>query len=114
MIEDGETDASPRAEGIHSLIKAHIKLSTLDLFDAWQAMRPAVTNQLKELKYMRASQQVSIPLDVSGVLFEAIRGWVSHKALRKVLEQRQLLQSHSKLPVLGPSHPHMDCRVFIP
>ena len=91
IIEDGETNESPRAEGIHSLIKAHIKISTLDLFDAWQAIRPAVINQLKELKYMRASQQVSIPLDVSGVLFEAIRGWVSHMALRKVQEQRQLL-----------------------
>jgi hypothetical protein len=91
MIQDGGTNTSPRAEGIHSLIKAHIKISTLDLFNVWQAMRPAVTNQLKELKYMRASQQVSMPLDVSGVLFEAIRGWVSHKALRKVLEQRQLL-----------------------
>jgi hypothetical protein len=96
MIEDGETNTSPRAEGIHSLIKAHIKISTLDLFDAWQAMRPAVTNQLKELKYMRASQQVSMPLDVSGVLFEAIRGWVSHKALRKVLEQWQLLSKPLK------------------
>lgn len=91
MIEDGETNTSPRAEGIHSLIKAHIKISTLDLFDVWQAIRPAVTNQLKELKYVRASQQVSMPLDVSGVLFEAIRGWVSHKAMRKVLEQWQLL-----------------------
>ncbi|OAQ60872.1 mutator-like element transposase [Pochonia chlamydosporia 170] len=96
MIEDGVTNSSPRAEGIHSLIKAHIKISTLDLFDVWQAMRPAVTNQLKELKYMRASQQVSMPLDVSGVLFEAVRGWVSHKALRKVLEQRQLLSKPLK------------------
>lgn len=40
---------------------------------------------------MCASQQISGPLDISGVLFEAIRGWVSHKALRKVLEQWQLL-----------------------
>lgn len=47
MIEDGETNASPRAEGIHSLINAHIKLSTLGLFNAWQAMRPVVINQLK-------------------------------------------------------------------
>lgn len=79
------------------MIKAHIKISTLDLFDAWQSMRPAVINQLKELKYVRASQQLSMPLDVSGVLFEAIRGWVSHKALRKVQEQRQLLSK----PLLG-------------
>ncbi len=96
MEEFRETNRAIRAEGIHSLIKAHIKISTLDLLDVWQAMRPAITNQLKELKYIRASQQVSVPLDVSGVLFEAIRGWVSHKALRKVLEQRQLLSKPLK------------------
>lgn len=45
---------------------------------------------------MRASQQASIPLDISGILFEAIRGWVSHMALRKVQEQRQLLSKSLK------------------
>lgn len=40
---------------------------------------------------MRASEQVPVPLDVSGVLFEATQGWALHKALRKVLEQTQLL-----------------------
>ena len=79
MAEDGETNPSARAEGIHSLMKAHIKISTLDLFDVWQAMKPAVANQLKGLKYMRASQRVSMPIDISGVSFEAIREWVSHK-----------------------------------
>ncbi|KAJ6788687.1 hypothetical protein PWT90_07147 [Aphanocladium album] len=98
LVEDGGTNLSSRAEGIHSLLKAHIKISTLDLFDVWQAMRPAVTNQLKELKYVRASQQVSMPLDVSGVVFEAVRGWVSHRALRKVQEQRQLLSKPLKNP----------------
>ncbi|KAK7595651.1 hypothetical protein V3481_002301 [Fusarium oxysporum f. sp. vasinfectum] len=85
--------ATSRAEGIHSLIKSHIKTSTLDLFDTWQAIRPAIANQLKELKHIRVSQQVRIPLDISGVLFEAIRGWVSHQALRKVQEQQQLLSA---------------------
>lgn len=61
-------------------------------------MRPAVTNQLKELKYVRASQQVLMPLDVSGVVFEGVRGWVSHRALRKVQEQRQLLSKPFKNP----------------
>ncbi len=42
--EVGETNTAVRAEGIHSLIKAHIKKSTLDLFDVRQAMRPAITN----------------------------------------------------------------------
>ena len=54
-------------------------------------MKHAITNQLKELKHLRNSQQLRTPLDVSGVLFDAVRGWVSHEALRKVQEQRHLL-----------------------
>lgn len=54
-------------------------------------MKPAITNQLRELSHVRASQQLRIPLDISGVLFEAIRGWVSHQALRKVQEQQRLI-----------------------
>ncbi|KAJ6436941.1 hypothetical protein O9K51_10477 [Purpureocillium lavendulum] len=84
------------AEGIHSLIKSHIKTSTFDLFDVWQAMKHAIANQLKELKHMRVSQQVRTPLAVSGVLFEAVRGWVSHQALRKVLVQLRLVKERSE------------------
>lgn len=73
-------------------MKSHIKMSTFDLFDVWQAIRHAITNQLKELRYVRVSQQMRTPLDISGTLFEAVRGWVSHSALRKVQEQRHLLQ----------------------
>jgi hypothetical protein len=73
------------------LIKSYLKTSTFDLFDAWQAIKHAISNQLKELNYVRASQQIRIPLDISGARFEAIRGWISHPALRKVQEQRQLL-----------------------
>lgn len=47
---------------------------------------------------MRVSQQLRTPLDISGVLFEAVRGWVSHEALRKVQEQRQLLQEPRQAP----------------
>lgn len=79
-----------RAEGIHSLIKAHVKASTFDIFDVWQAIKHAIPNQLRELKHLRASQQLRTPLDVSGPLFEAVRGWVSNQALRKVQLQRQL------------------------
>ena len=50
---------------------------------------------------MRASQQLSTPLDISGVLFEAIRGWVSHKALRRVQEQRQLVSKPLIQPCTG-------------
>ncbi|KAM4060893.1 MULE transposase [Hirsutella rhossiliensis] len=63
--------ATSRAEGIHSLIKSHIKTSTFDLFDVWQAMKHAITNQLKELNYIRVSQQLRTPLDVSGVMFKS-------------------------------------------
>ena len=73
----------------------------MDLFDVWQAIKPAITNQLKELKYIRANQQVRIPLDISGVLFEAIRGWVSYPALRKIQEQRQLLLKPPKASCTG-------------
>ncbi|PWI65091.1 hypothetical protein PCL_07390 [Purpureocillium lilacinum] len=97
-IKRVQTDTYSRAEGIHSLMKSHIKTSTFDLFDVWQAMKHAITNQLKELKHIRVSQQVRLPLDVSGVLFEAVRGWVSHYALRKVQEQRQLLQKPNRVP----------------
>jgi hypothetical protein len=78
-------------------MKSHIRTSTFDLFDVWQAMKHAITNQLKELKHVRVSQQIRLPLDVSGVLFEAVRGWVSHHALRKVQEQRQLYQKPSRM-----------------
>jgi hypothetical protein len=80
------------------MIKSHLKTSTFDLFDAWQAIKAAVTNQLKELDHMRVSQQIRTPLDLSGVTFEAVRGWVSHQALRKVQGQRQLLLEPLKSP----------------
>lgn len=80
------------------MIKSHIKKSNFDLFDVWQALKHAIANQLKELKHIRVSQQLRAPLDVSGVLFEAVRGWVSHHALRKVQEQRQLLQRPERAP----------------
>ncbi|KAF6522160.1 hypothetical protein HZS61_013688 [Fusarium oxysporum f. sp. conglutinans] len=86
------------AEGIHSLIKSYIKTSTFDLFDSWQAMRHAVTNQLKELNHIRASQQIRTPLDISGGMFEAVQGWVSHQALRKVQEQRKLALASPQAP----------------
>lgn len=73
----------------------------MDLFDVWQAIRPAIANQLKELKHTRASQQVSTPLDISGVLFEALQGWISHKALRKVQEERQLISKPLERPCTG-------------
>ncbi|KAF4343856.1 hypothetical protein FBEOM_2189 [Fusarium beomiforme] len=80
-----------RVEGIHGLLKSHLKKSTLDLFEAWRAMKHALLNQLAELQSNQASQQRRIPIELSGSLYSAIRGWVSHEALRKVEEQRKLL-----------------------
>ncbi|KAL9564051.1 hypothetical protein ACKAV7_011825 [Fusarium commune] len=80
-----------RVEGIHGLLKSHLKKSTLDLFEAWRAMKHALLNQLAELRSNQASQQMRIPIELSGLLYSAIRGWVSHEALRKVEEQRKLL-----------------------
>lgn len=86
----GSQRVPPTAEGIHFLIKPYIRTSTFDLFDSWQVMRQAVTNQLKELNHIRVSQQTRTPLDVFGGMFEAVQGWVSYQALRKVQEQRKL------------------------
>jgi hypothetical protein len=80
-----------RVEGIHGLLKSHLKKSTLDLFEAWRAMKHALLNQLAELRSNQASQQMRIPIELSGSLYSAIRGWISHEALRKVEEQRKLL-----------------------
>ncbi|RKK06770.1 hypothetical protein BFJ66_g17850 [Fusarium oxysporum f. sp. cepae] len=80
-----------RVEGIHWLLKSHLKQSTLNLFEAWRAMKHALLNQLAELRSNQASQQIRTPIELSGSLYSAIRGWVSHEALRKVEEQRKLL-----------------------
>jgi hypothetical protein len=75
--------------GIHALLKSHLKKSTLDLFEAWRAMKHALLNQLAELRSNRAQQQIRTPIELSGSLYSAVRGWVSHEALRKVEEQRK-------------------------
>lgn len=86
-----------RAEGIHQLIKSHMKHNKIDLFDAWRIIKLVLSNQLSELKANQARQEITIPLDTSGVLFGNIRGWVSHEALRKVDAQRARLLK--ELPV---------------
>ncbi|KAJ3454140.1 hypothetical protein MRS44_018034 [Fusarium solani] len=86
-----------RAEGIHQLIKSHMKHNKIDLFDTWRIIKLVLSNQLSELKANQARQEITIPLDISGVLFGNIRGWVSHEALRKVDAQRARLLK--ELPV---------------
>jgi hypothetical protein len=87
-----------RVEGIHGLLKGHLKTSTLDLFEAWRAMKHALLNQLSELKSNQAKQQVMMPIELSGSLYCAVRGWVSHEALRKVEGQRKLLTKKDPPP----------------
>jgi hypothetical protein len=88
-----------RVEGIHGLLKSHLKRSTLDLFEAWRAIKHALVNQLAELKSNQAKQQVRTPIELSGTLYSAVRGLVSHEALRKVEEQRKLLTTTRSSPL---------------
>ncbi|EAQ90237.1 hypothetical protein CHGG_02172 [Chaetomium globosum CBS 148.51] len=66
--------ATSRVEGIHALLKSYLRRSTLDLFEAWKAIRLAVLNQLSELQARQASQQTRTPLELSGALYGAVRG----------------------------------------
>jgi hypothetical protein len=44
--------------------KIHKQTNKYNIFDTWQAVKPAITNQLGELYHRRASQRVRIPLDI--------------------------------------------------
>ena len=83
--------ATSRGEGIHYLVKSQIKSSQLDLFDAWRFIKLAIINQISELEANQASQQINIPIELSGILYSQVRGWISHEALRKVEQQRKRL-----------------------
>ena len=83
--------ATSRVEGIHALLKSYLQRSTFDLFDAWKAIQLALQNQLAELHARQVKQQTRTPLELSGSLYGAVQGWVSHEAMRKVEEQRKLL-----------------------
>ncbi|KAL2886176.1 mutator-like element transposase [Ceratocystis lukuohia] len=93
--------ATSRVEGIHWLIKSHLGTSRFDLFDAWQAIKNAILGQMRELHKMQTSQKLRVPLDIPVAPFESVRGWVSHQALRKVQEQRQLLGKPLKASTSG-------------
>ncbi|KAJ3454861.1 hypothetical protein MRS44_013461 [Fusarium solani] len=90
-----EQYVTSRCEGIHQLIKSHMKSSQVDLFEAWRIIKLVLSNQLSELEANQARQHISTPLRLSGVLYGNIRGWISHEALQKVEAQRErLLQEH--------------------
>lgn len=43
------------------------------------------------MKSNQAKQQIRTPIELGGPLYDAVRGWVSHEALRKVELQRKLI-----------------------
>ena len=87
-----ENVVTSRGEGIHQLVKAHLRSSQLDLFEAWRSIKRAVRNQVASLHDNQAKQRLRTPIELAGKLYDIIRGWVSHEALRKVEDQRKLLQ----------------------
>lgn len=81
-----------RVEGIHALLKSYLKTNKFDLFDMWRIIKHAVENQLSELQSTQARQQTRKPTEhLGGGLFSALHGWVSHEAMKRVEEQRKLL-----------------------
>lgn len=86
-----------RVEGIHAMLKTHLQTSKSDLFEAWQAIKNAVYNQLAELRANQAIEQIQTPLELSKSLYGAVFGWISREALRMVEEQRKRL-SKGNLP----------------
>ncbi|KAF5708438.1 hypothetical protein FMUND_10602 [Fusarium mundagurra] len=82
-----------RVEGIHSLLKSHMKSSKVDLFEAFQIIKLVLMNQLTSLKSAQALEQATRPTwrtyILSGALYSQVRGWISHKALIAVDMQRE-------------------------
>lgn len=90
-----EQYVTSRGEGIHELVKAYLKTSQLDLFEAWRVIKLVLINQLTELEANQAKQRTRIPIEISGALYSNIRGWISHEALRKVdVQRKRLLQEY--------------------
>ena len=85
--------ATSRVEGIHALLKSYLKTNKFDLFDVWRTIKHAVENQLLELQSTQARQHTRKPTEhLGGSLFSSLYGWVSHEAIKKVEEQRKLLE----------------------
>ncbi|RFU74564.1 mutator-like element transposase [Trichoderma arundinaceum] len=82
-----------RVEGIHALLKSYLKTSKFNLFDVWRAIKHAVENQLSEIQSKQARQQTRKPTThANSGLFNALHGWIPHEAIKKVEEQRKLLE----------------------
>ena len=82
-----------QCEGIHHLIKTYLGSSQLDLFEAWRSIKLALVNQLEDLDTKQTQQQIRTLIELCGVLFRNIHGWISYEALRKVeLQRKRLLE----------------------
>jgi hypothetical protein len=46
---------------------------------------------METLEALQAAQQIRYPSELSGFLFDNVRGFVSHEAMRKIMQQRKLL-----------------------
>ncbi|KJZ70430.1 hypothetical protein HIM_10168 [Hirsutella minnesotensis 3608] len=92
------TKVTSRVEGIHALVKGRLKNSQEDLFIAWNKIKLAVNDQLAELRANQSYQQIQKPFGLSGQIYNAVYGWVSHKALRLVDEQKKRLEGDNNLP----------------
>ncbi|KAI8710713.1 hypothetical protein NCS52_01552300 [Fusarium sp. LHS14.1] len=71
-----------RVKGIHWLLKSHLKVSTLDLFEAWRSIKHALLNQLAELKANQAKQKIQTPIELSGTLYGADSATVRQRLLQ--------------------------------
>lgn len=86
-----EQYVTSRGKGIHQVIKAHLKTSQADLFEAWRIIKLVLSNQLAELNANQAKQNIRKPLQLSGALYSNVHGRISHEALWKVEAQRERL-----------------------
>jgi len=90
-----------RVEGIHIVLKEYLKRSDLNLFEVWRVIKQVLFNQFVELRANQAKQQIRIPIDLSKSLFNIIYGWISYETLRKVEEQRKLLEKDPLPPCIN-------------
>jgi hypothetical protein len=86
--------ATSRVEGIHALLKSYLNTNKSDLLDARGTIKHAVENQLSELQSTQVRQHTRKPTEhLDSSLFSVLRGGVFHEAMKKVEEQRRLLEN---------------------
>ncbi|EXM14128.1 hypothetical protein FOTG_17456 [Fusarium oxysporum f. sp. vasinfectum 25433] len=106
--EDGESDYGDSGyyndfneytAGTHQDIFSRISGgSAVSAFDQFLELLFQLCVMLK-LKSNQAKQKIRTPIELSSTLYGAVRGWVSHEALRKVEQQRKLLLHEGSAPL---------------